>query len=324
VFFLRQLVVVFVVVILATAKGFAGVEIRVPSAVVIDAVTGQVLVGKNIHEMRSPASLTKIATTVLALELGQSSDVVSVSRQAAEMNGASAGLRSGDKLSLRSLVTGTFFRSGNDGAVAIAEHIAGSVEGFAVLMNQYVRSLGLVDTRFANPHGLDEANHYSTAYDLAQLTRAALQNEEFAVLSRTNLIYVPWAGRQRELWNINSFLWRYHGSTGVKTGYTSQAGYSLAASASRNGRTLILVLLGASTSNQRWVEAASLLDYAFNNYIALAGTPAEANGSAHVVEPGDTLWAIALMYGCSIDDLIDKNGLSNPNLLRKGQVLRVP
>ncbi len=299
------------------------------AAIVVDGETGRVLWAKNVHDRRSPASLTKMLSALLVLKNSGGQELVTVSRQASRMTGSSVGLLPDERVSVQNMLLGMFYRSGNDAAVALAEHVGGSVEGFARLMNAKAQSVGMTNSRFANPHGLDEAKHYSTAYDLALLTRVVLQNPSFAQMARGNYVKVRWGDEMRDLWNINSFLWRYNGATGVKTGYTSRAGYCLAASTQQGNTTLILVLLGAQTSNQRWNDAIRVLDYAFANYQVLKdeGMPAIASPSedgVHVVEAGETLWDIAQLYDCSINTIVEINGLRDPNLIRSGQALQVP
>lgn len=316
-----QLILSLIVVLTLTCHAQAYPAIQAPAAIVMDAQTGEVLMAKNIHEQRSPASLTKMLTTLIALEQASPRDVVTVSNQAARMNGASIGLSPGERVTVESLLISTFFRSGNDGATALAEHLSGSVASFANVMNTRARQLGMNNSNFRNPHGLDEANHYSTAYDLAVLTRRALENPGFASLAETNVERVNWGNSLRTVWNINSFLWRFDGASGVKTGYTSQAGYCLAASATRGNRTLILVLLGAQTSNQRWNEAIKWLNYAFDNYYQLVRG---SDRRVYTVQFGDTLWDIAQMFDVTLEELAEYNNLANPNVIRLGQELRIP
>ncbi len=298
-----------------------------PAAIVIDAETGRILWAKNIHERRAPASLTKMLSALLVLENAAGNEIMTVSTAAARVGGASAGLRTGERVSVQNMLLGMFYRSGNDAAVALSEHVSGSVEQFTRLMNVRAHSIGMTQSNFSNSHGLDESNHYSTAYDLALLTKTVLQNQSFAQMARGNYIKVRWGDEVRDIWNINSFLWRYNGATGVKTGYTSRAGYCLAASAQQGSTTLILVLLGASTSNQRWSEAIRVLDYTFLHYNQLMNDDAKSDTTqtqVHQVKWGETLSDIALLYRCSVDELVQHNNLTNPNMIRVGQSLRIP
>lgn len=307
------LIFALLVVLVSSLPCSATLMIQSPAAVIMDADTGQVIWEKKAHELRAPASLTKIMTALLALEENLGSEVVTVSSSAARIGGASVGLHSGERVSAQNMVLAMFYRSGNDASAALAEHISGAIPQFAQLMNRRAQSIGMTNTNFSNPHGLDDRKHYSTAYDLALLTRTALNNSTFAAMARNNYVKVRWGGQTRDLWNINSFLWRYNGSTGVKTGYTSQAGYCLAASAQKDQHTLILILLGAPTSNLRWSEAIKLLDFGFETLTAQV--------DCHVVTKGDTLSAISKLYDISVADIVQINNLSNPNLISVGQII---
>lgn len=301
----------------------AAPQIQARAAVLLDMETGRVLYAKRAYEHRAPASLTKVVTALVALDHGGLNQMVTVSPQAARTPEASLGLAAGDKLTLEHLIQGMLWRSGNDAAVAIAEHVAGSVAAFSRLMNAKAAALGAQSTQFVNPHGLDAPGHYSTAYDLALIARAALSVPRFAEMVRQGSSALTWGGMTHQVANINSFLWRYQGATGVKTGYTSQAGYSLIASAQKDGQSLIAVLLNEPTSDARWTDAALLLDYGFSHRAALLEKPA-LDTQAYVVRPGDTLWEIARRFGVTIQAIVELNSLTWPDLIRPGQRLLIP
>jgi D-alanyl-D-alanine carboxypeptidase len=213
--------------------------------------------------------VTKIMTALVLLEHGRLSDTVTVSRGAAAVRGYQLGLRVGQRVSLEDLLAAILIRSANDAAVAAAEHVGGSVAGFAALMNAKARALGMTQSRFANPHGLDEPGHVTTARDMAQLTRAALDHPHFArlVSVREARVNVWQAVRKRKLVarprlivSHNRLLGRLEGADGVKTGYTDAAGRCLVASATRGDRRMIAVLLNAP---DRWSDAELLLEYGF-------------------------------------------------------------
>lgn len=236
-----------------------GPHLNSHAAILFDNVTGTVLYAKNPHTTRAPASTTKILTAILALEMTQLDDVVSVSRKAAGTRGSTARLYTGQKIRMDDLLHGLLIRSGNDAATAIAEHIAGSEVAFSEIMNARANQLGATNTRFVNPHGLDKPGHFSTAYDLAMLARAALLYPTFQeiVAKRTYQF-------ENDTWyNTNKLLWRYEGLEGIKTGTTGQAGYCLVATATQNGMQLISVVLG---STNRWRDSTTLLDYGFNDF----------------------------------------------------------
>jgi D-alanyl-D-alanine carboxypeptidase len=170
------------------------------------------------------------------------------------------GLEPGMQLSLRDLLYGLLLVSGNDAAIAIADHVAGNTPAFAAMMNVLAQTLGLSDTHFANPHGLDEAGHVSSSHDMALLGRALLEQPQLAAIVRTEHYQPAWDGP--EVWNGNELLDRYRGAVGVKIGYTEQAGQTIVAAAQRGGRTVIVSVLSAW---DRYADASALLDWAFAN-----------------------------------------------------------
>jgi len=241
---------------------------RAQAAILMDATTGEVLYEKKSRERNAPASTTKIMTAILAIESGRLEEPVRVSLRAAATRGSSMHLYAGQVLSLRELLTGLLLRSGNDAAVAIAEHLAGSAETFVTRMNLRARDLGATDTHFRNPHGLSAPGHYSTAYDLAILTRHALANPVFAAIVSSKEISIDWRdrrGREQDvnLRNTNKLLWMLEEADGVKTGTTGEAGPCLVASATRGNHRLIAVGLHDHT---RWHASMQLLKYGFDNY----------------------------------------------------------
>ncbi|NLG84230.1 MAG: D-alanyl-D-alanine carboxypeptidase [Firmicutes bacterium] len=235
------------------------------SAVLLEATTGTILYAKNEHVRRAPASTTKIVTALIALERGDLRSLVTVGPRAGWTPGSSVGLRPGDRLSLGELLQGLMLSSGNDAGVAIAEHVARSEEEFVRLMNLRAREFGAFNTNFRNPHGLPALGHYTTAFDLALITRYALRHPTFARLVRTREEELQWAVGERRLplTNTNRLLWSFAGADGVKTGTTSEAGHCLVASATRDGRQLIAVVL---RSADRWHDAATLLAYGFEAF----------------------------------------------------------
>ena len=242
--------------------------LKAHSAILMDAKTGQVLFDKEANRRSAPASTTKIMTAILALESGRLEETVTVSPRAAATRGSSLHLYAGQKISLHELVTGLMLRSGNDAAVAIAEHLAGSVAAFSERMNARARELGAYNTQYQNPHGLSAVNHYSTAFDLAWLTRHALLLPEFAAIVSTKETEIEWqdrSGREKgiNLRNTNKLLWLFEDADGVKTGTTGEAGPCLVSSATRAGQKLIAVVLNDSS---RWVDSMQLLKYGFDAY----------------------------------------------------------
>ncbi|MDH7487566.1 MAG: D-alanyl-D-alanine carboxypeptidase family protein [Anaerolineae bacterium] len=229
------------------------------AALLADARTGAVLFQRNAHQRLPPASTTKIMTALLALERGDLADMVTVPPAALTVGEASMGLVAGETLTLEELLYGLLLISANDAAQTIAIHIAGSVEGFVALMNARAAELGLTDTHFVNPHGLDAAQHFTSAADLLTLTRQVLGHADFGRIVATPEATV--AGRV--LVSTNELLGTYPGADGVKTGTTDAAGQCLIASARREEGQAIVILLG---SGDRYGDAAALLDFYFQHY----------------------------------------------------------
>ncbi|MDI3327427.1 MAG: D-alanyl-D-alanine carboxypeptidase family protein [Alicyclobacillaceae bacterium] len=240
-------------------------DIAARGAAVVDVDSGRVLYAKEGDRILPIASLTKIVTGWIAVESGRLDEWVTVSPRAAGKEGSSVYLKAGERYKLRDLVYAMMLRSGNDAAVAVAEHLSGSEEKFAELMNRKVRELGLRNMYFANPHGLDAPGHGASPADLARLTARALKNPEFAKIVSTRYYRMPWPGEpwDRSLRNKNKMLWQYPGADGVKTGYTKKAGRCLASSATRDGRRVVAVVLDDPSD---WKDSARLLDYAFRAY----------------------------------------------------------
>ncbi len=246
-----------------------GLARHAAAAVLMDASRGDVLFARNPDDQLPPASITKILTALVILEQGTLTDTVVVSPTAAQVGGFRLGLRAGQRISLGDLLAAILIRSANDAAEAAAEHVGHGLAGFVALMNAKAQALGMDRSHFANPHGLDAPGHYTTARDMAVLTRVALENPTFADLVRTRetrvIIYKP--GRRgvvpapRLILTHNRLLSTVEGADGVKTGYTGLAGRCLVASASRSGQRMIAVLLN---DPQRWTDAAALLKYGFD------------------------------------------------------------
>lgn len=235
------------------------------SAILVDAESFAVLYEKNADERLPMASTTKIITTVTAIINGNSEDTVTVSANAAGTEGSSVYLKAGEKISLSELLFALMLESGNDAAVAVAEHISGSVEEFAALMNETVKKIGAVNTNCITVNGLDAPGHYTTARDLALITRYALKLELFRELVSTQEKSVSLSGVPggRTLINHNKLLKSYEGATGVKTGYTKKSGRCLVSSAKRDGLEAIAVTLNAPDD---WNDHKKLLDYSFESF----------------------------------------------------------
>ena len=239
------------------------------AGILIDTSDGSILWEKNSRARRAIASTTKIMTALVTMENAEPDEVVTASARA-EAVGATDSLVTelelvqGEKLTVEHLLYGLLLPSGSDAAVALAEHVGGSVEGFAGMMNERARKAGALDTNFANPDGLDDPAAYSTAFDLAQITRAAMGNTQFRKIVSTPRFQIPRAGGPpRDLVNRNELLGRLEGASGVKTGNTRNAGRSLVASAARDGEERISVILG---SPDPFAESAAVLNFGFNAF----------------------------------------------------------
>ena len=256
---------------LCLAAGTAGAApptLSAQAAVLMDAKTGQVLYDRNMNKKLAPASTTKIMTAIIAIESGRLDETTRVSIHAASTPGSSLNLYPGQNITLRELLTGLLLRSGNDAAVAIAEHLAGSVDAFVAIMNQKAGSIGALHTHFRNPHGLSAPNHVSTAFDLAWITRYALNNPTFAEIVGTKETNIEWLDRKgkshdRNLRNTNKLLWMLEDADGVKTGTTNAAGPCLVSSATRSNQKLIAVVLH---DHSRWFDSMMLLKHGFDTY----------------------------------------------------------
>ncbi|MDR3593052.1 MAG: D-alanyl-D-alanine carboxypeptidase [Negativicutes bacterium] len=262
---LKRLLALFVACIILTPQVAVAAgrlpDIAAKSAIVIEATTGKVLYSKNADERRYPASTTKMMTLIVALEQGNLNDMVTASPNAANTEGSSLWLQPGEKLKMLDMLYGMMLISGNDATVAIAEHIAGSVDNFARRMTEKAHAIGALNTNFTNSSGLPDTSHYSTAADLAKIAAYGYKNPLFAKIVSTQHTIIPWPGKDhdRDLYNENKLLWLYDGANGVKTGYTDAAGRCLVSGAKRGGIQMVAVVLD---SDRMWDDSMRLLDLA--------------------------------------------------------------
>ena len=233
---------------------------------VIDRKSNTILLGKNENQKKKMASTTKIMTALVVIENCNLSDIVEVSKKAASTGGSRLGLKTGDKITVYDLLYGLMMRSGNDAAVSLAEHVAGSISGFAELMNQKALELGLSSTHFVTPHGLDEDEHYTTAYELAILANHAMNNEIFAKIVGTKNYTITINGYPKVLTNTNELLGVLNGVYGIKTGFTNGANRCLVTCCKRGDMDIICVVLGADTKKYRTTDSIKLIEYAFNHF----------------------------------------------------------
>lgn len=234
--------------------------------IVYDRISKSMIIGKNEDVKSAMASTTKIMTTIVILEKADLNETVTVSAKAGGTGGSRLGLKRGDKASVRDLLYGLMLRSGNDAAVALAEHVGGSVKEFAELMNEKAIELGLTNTHFVTPHGLDDANHYTTALELAKLTDYAMNNETFSKIVGTKSITIYINNQPRQINNTNELLGVLNGVVGVKTGFTNNAGRCLVTETKRNNMDIITIVLGADTKKDRTKDSVNLIEYTFSKY----------------------------------------------------------
>ena len=311
-------VVVLLAAVPVTARG-AALEVSGKSALLMDAATGTVLYEKNAHERLSPASVTKIMTLLLIMEAIDSgkiswSDSVTASEAAAAKGGSQVYLKVGETMSVSDMVKSIAVSSANDCACAMAEHLAGSEAAFVALMNDRAKALGMNDTNFVNCTGLDDGpdaeNHKTSAYDIALMSRQLLVNHP-DIKKYTTI----WMDTIRDgafgLSNTNKMVRFYSGCTGLKTGFTSGAGYCLSASAQREGMELIAVVMGCETSKDRTAACKAMLDYGFANFALIQ--PALREEALVPVTLGRGGWARAVLSG-DAGLLIDKGQKSSITL----------
>lgn len=245
---------------------------KAKSAVLMEPTTGEILFEKNSHEKLHPASMTKMMSMLLIVEAIENKSLswdekVRVSENASSMGGSQILLETGEEMTVRDLFKGVAIASGNDAVVALAERVAGTKDAFVTMMNEKAKQLHLKDTNFKNPHGLDDANHYSSAHDMAVIARELSKHE---VVFQYTSIYEDYLRKNtdKEIWlvNTNKLVRFYDGADGLKTGYTKEAGYCLTATAKKGNMRMIAVVMGEEDSKVRNSEVSAMLDYAFAQY----------------------------------------------------------
>ena len=246
-------------------KNVEAFSINSKAYAVLECSTNRLLYSKNKDEKLPMASTTKVMTAVLALEKGSLNDVVEIKKEYTGIEGTSIYLKEGEKLTLEDLLHGMMLVSGNDAAVAVAYHIGGSIEGFAKMMNEKAKELGMKNTNFKNPNGLPDDEHYTTAYDFALLASYAMKNENFVKIINDKKWSMSYEGKEngRVIYNRNKLLNSFDGSNGVKTGYTKKAGKCFVFAAKRNDMQVVGVVL---KSADHYTDSKNLLDMSFSNY----------------------------------------------------------
>ncbi len=252
--------------VMATSDSAEEPNINSRAAIIYDRNSKEIIYGKEENTKRKMASTTKILTSIVVIENGNLSDTVTASKKAAGTGGSRLGLKVGDKATVQDLLYGLMLHSGNDAAVALAEHVGGSIEGFAQKMNDKAKELDLKCTHLVTPHGLDNDDHYTTAYELAKITDYALNNKIFANIVGTKSCTIHINNNPRNLSNTNELLGNLPGVYGVKTGFTNGANRCLVTATKSENIDIITVVLGADTKKFRTSDSIKLINYAKNNY----------------------------------------------------------
>ncbi len=276
------------------------------SAILIDATTGKVLYEKRCHLRRPPASTTKMMTAILAIEQGKLNSTVCASPYACQTQFGSLHLKNGERLTLRELLYGTILRSANDGAVCIAENVAGTESKFVDMMNEKAKKIGANDTHFVNPHGLYVRDHYSTAYDLAMIARYATGLPEFNKIVGTKTRHIERSINQKDVFIRNTaarFLCKYGGADGIKTGYTKEAGHCFVGSATRKGWKLISVVMKSNNSGK---DTGAIMNYGFKYYKQVCIHKANQKATTVRVAGGDDE-KIDLVCADNLATIVDKS-----------------
>ena len=235
-------------------------------ALIYDRASQKILYEKNGLKQVPMASTTKIMTAIVVLENANLKDIVTIDKKAAGTGGSRLGLKANDKITVHDLLYGLMLKSGNDAAVALAIHVGGSIEGFATMMNEKAKELGCVNSHFATPHGLDQKEHYTTAYELACMADYALKIPKFKEIVGTKAYTVTINNQPRIISNTNELLGNLNGVYGVKTGFTNGAGRCLVTACKRGNLDIITVVLGADTKKIRTQDSIKLIEYAYKNY----------------------------------------------------------
>lgn len=282
------------------------------SVIVLEPTTGEIIYERNSHERRHPASMTKIMTMLLVMEAIEKDiikwdDMITVSENASSMGGSQILLETGEQMSVHDMFKGLAVASGNDAAVALAEKIAGTEEMFVKMMNDKAKELGLKDTNFKNDHGLDEANHYSTAYDMAMMAKELVKHEKIFEFTSIYEDYLR-KGTDRSFWlvNTNKLVRFYNGVDGLKTGYTAEAGFCITATANINDMRIITVVMGEPDSDTRNKDVSSIFDYVYAQYGLTKIVDTESILKEVPVEKGK-LEQIGIVAKEEINDLYNKN-----------------
>lgn len=248
------------------SKNIENLKLNSRIGLIFDRNSKRILYEKNGLKQVPMASTTKIMTAIVVLENSELNDVVTISKKAAGTGGSRLGLRTNDKITIHDLLYGLMLKSGNDAAVALAEHVGGGIEEFADMMNKKAKELGLINSHFITPHGLDKEKHYTTAYELACMADYALKIPKFKEIVSSKNYNITINARSNLIGNTNELLGNLNGVYGVKTGFTNEAGRCLVTACKREDLDIITVVLGADTKKYRTSDSIKLIEYAYKNY----------------------------------------------------------
>ena len=248
------------------SKNIENLKLNSRIGLIFDRNSKRILYEKNGLKQVPMASTTKIMTAIVVLENSELNDVVTISKKAAGTGGSRLGLRTNDKITVHDLLYGLMLKSGNDAAVALAEHVGGGIEEFADMMNKKAKELGLINSHFITPHGLDKEKHYTTAYELACMADYALKIPKFKEIVSSKNYNITINARSNLIGNTNELLGNLNGVYGVKTGFTNEAGRCLVTACKREDLDIITVVLGADTKKYRTSDSIKLIEYAYKNY----------------------------------------------------------
>lgn len=288
------------------------------NAIAIDAQSKQVLWDQKGYEIVPMASTTKILTSLIAINYGDLDRKVTISKNASSIRGSTVGYKAGEEITMRELLFGLMFRSGNDAAIAIAEDIGGSIEGFANIMNDFARSIGVLNSHFESPHGLDSQKHYSSAYDLAILAAKGMESEVFREIVGEKTILKDKYDFTRDYQNINKILYRIPGANGVKTGYTGQAGKCLVSSVNHDGRNIIIVVLNCV---DRWNQTEKIYNYVISAHTLKAISKKELVENEGFMSLGAIIEDEEFKYGYKENDSLEVEVFKPSIEVKEGDVL---
>lgn len=298
-------------------------DVRAGAAALFDLETGRLLYAKNAFSRQSPNGLAAILASVTALARSAPDDEVRISTRAAQFGGTMYDLFEGERLTLEDLVRIMLFRPGDEATVAVAEHVAGSLEAFARQMNAEARRIGATATHFEDPSGAGAGESYTTPFDLGLIGREAMGSPTIVRIVGAPQARVMRRGQSRAIFNVNSFLRRRSDATGVRTSYSPESGYSMVGTVARGTAHLLVVVMGSPSANERYKDAVGMLEYGLRYLESLRLDPQVAR-EQYSVREGDTLSELAKRFDVPVAAIRQFNVIDNPDALRSGESLWIP